>query len=80
MESTELIERRYGLQRGMRTGSLLLLLTLALIGVSDSAVTDTAANKSSLQYNWTGTEGNPTSRARFGTVKSGPTIHQRELF
>jgi hypothetical protein len=48
--------------------------------VSGSAATDTAANKSWLQYNWTGTESNPTSGARFGTVKSGPTIHQRELF
>lgn len=40
----------------------------------------TTANKPWLQYNWSGSTGNPTSRARFGTPKSGPTIYQRELY
>ena len=48
------------------------------IGASGAA--STTANRPWLQFNWSGATGNPTSRARFGTVKSGPTIHQRELF
>jgi hypothetical protein len=40
----------------------------------------TTANAPYLQYNWTGTVGNPTARATFGVYKSGPVIHRRELY
>lgn len=33
-----------------------------------------------LQFNWTGTVGNPTARATFGVAKSGRVIHQREMY
>jgi MSHA biogenesis protein MshQ len=48
------------------------------IGAAGAA--STTANKPWLQFNWSGTTGNPTARARFGAPKSGPTIHQRELY
>jgi MSHA biogenesis protein MshQ len=47
---------------------------------SCSAVAATTSSKPWLQFNWTGSTDNPKSRARFGVPKSGPTIHQRELF
>ena len=40
----------------------------------------TTANMPYLQYNWTGTLGNPSARATFGVYKSGPTIFRREMY
>lgn len=40
----------------------------------------TTANAPWLQYNWTGTVGNPAARATFGVYKSGPVIHRREMY
>lgn len=33
-----------------------------------------------LQFNWKGSVDNPTARATFGVVRSGPVIHRREVF
>ena len=33
-----------------------------------------------LQFNWTGTVGNPSARATFGVYRSGPIIHRREMY
>ena len=33
-----------------------------------------------LQFNWKGSVENPTARAIFGVVRSGPVIHRREVF
>lgn len=45
-----------------------------------SAAAATTANKPWLQFNWTGSAGNPGARATFGVTTSGPTIHMRELY
>ena len=52
-------------------------LTAASSCTSASATT---ANKPWLQFNWTGSTGNPAARATFGVTTSGPTIHMRELY
>jgi hypothetical protein len=52
--------------------------TCAAVGVSSPAAT--TANVPWLQFNWTGTMGNPKARATFGVYKSGPVIHRRELY
>ena len=33
-----------------------------------------------LQFNWKGSVDNPSARATFGVVRSGPVIHRREVF
>lgn len=42
----------------------------------------TTANRPWLQFNWTGTKGNPTGRATFGTFgnRTNPTIYRRENY
>ncbi len=52
--------------------------TCTAVGGSSPAAT--TANAPWLQFNWTGTVGNPKARATFGVYKSGPVIHRRELY
>lgn len=42
-------------------------------------VTLTGVVPAHLQYNWSGSVGNPSARATFGVQKSGPVIYRREI-
>ena len=48
---------------------------------ASSGAMDVTANVPAwMQFNWTGTVGNPNARATFGVSKSGKLIHQREMY
>lgn len=50
----------------------------SVVGGAGGAATTVSAPW--LQYNWSGSVGNPTARATFGIYKSGPNIYRREVY
>lgn len=50
------------------------------VAVGGVGAASTTVNAPWLQYNWTGTVGNPQAQATFGKYRSGPVIFRRETY